>query len=235
MIKAVLFDLYRTLIDIRTDEHDPFVYSTLSCFLSYLRVKIDPEALEAVYFEEVKRTLDQSPETHPEIDVFRIFEGIMERYGRGRYSADTVRDTAMLYRSLTMRQFGLFPRVPDVLSQLRESYRIGLVTDAQWVYAEPEMAMLDLPRFFDVVVISSRTGFKKPDRRMFTNAMDTMQVSPEDSVYVGDNPDRDLRGAKAAGMRCILFNGEHKSYDGLWPDAVFGEYGELGEIVRSMS
>ena len=35
MKKAVVFDLYGTLIDIRTDEDDPWVYQTLSRFLSY--------------------------------------------------------------------------------------------------------------------------------------------------------------------------------------------------------
>ncbi len=235
MINTVLFDLYRTLIDIQTDEHDPFVYEALSRYLSYHLVRVDADRLRTVFFGEIERMLRESCEPHPEIDVYRIFGTIMERFGTGGdYGREIVRDTARLYRSLTMRRFGLFPQVPETLSALKESYRLGLVSDAQWVYADPEMAMLDLDRFFEVTVISSRLGFKKPDPRMFRIALERLHTEPGQAVYVGDNPDRDLRGAKAAGMRCILFNCEYREYDGLWPDGVFGEYGELCGIIETV-
>jgi putative hydrolase of the HAD superfamily len=209
MLKAVLFDLYRTLIDITTDEGDPAVYEKLAHFLSYHRLKIDPGELQSALREGVERTMAESGEMHPETDVFKVFGEILARYGGKKFHPAVVMDVAVLYRSLTMCHFVLFPGVIKTLPVLRQRYGLGLVSDAQWVYAGPEIAMLGLDRFFGVKVISSLLGFKKPDPRMFSLALEKLDSDPGSSVYIGDDPERDLAGARAAGMRCLLFAGGH--------------------------
>jgi putative hydrolase of the HAD superfamily len=209
MLNTVLFDLYRTLIDITTDEGDPAVYEGLARFLAYHNVRIDPGALQSALREGMERTMAESGEMHPETDVFRVFGEILARYGGKEFHPAVVTDAAMLYRSLTMRHFGLFTGVADVLSVLREQYALGLVSDAQWVYAAPELAMCGLDRFFGATVISSLLGFRKPDPRMFALALEKLGAVPGSSVYIGDDPERDLAGARAAGMRCILFKSRH--------------------------
>ena len=171
MIKALFFDLYGTLIDIRTDENDLWVYETLSRYLSYHSVDIRPEELKKVYFGEIEQSLRQSRQMYPEIDVYKIFFKIMYKYGNRRYSKSIVVDIAMLFRSLTMRQFGVFARLYDALASINEKYKTGLISDAQWVFTEPEIAMLGLDRFFKFSILSSRFGFKKPDTRLFTMAL----------------------------------------------------------------
>ena len=74
------------------------------------------------------------------------------------------------------------------------------------------MAMLGLTPFFKFGVLSLRFGFKKPDVRLFDMAMKKIMINPEESVYIGDNPQKDLVGAKKAGMKFILFKSEFKPY-----------------------
>ena len=50
MIKALLFDLNGTLIDILTSESDETVYRVTANFLSYNEVQISPEKLKEEYF-----------------------------------------------------------------------------------------------------------------------------------------------------------------------------------------
>ena len=52
-----------------------------------------------------------------------------------------------------------------------------------------------------------------------------------DAVYVGDNPYRDLPGAKNAGMDFVLSGSEQKEYNGLKPDACFYDYSELEDLI----
>ena len=56
-IKALIFDLYGTLVNIRTDEQDPALYWELSKFLSYSHVFIPPDELKDEYLKGVKRSL----------------------------------------------------------------------------------------------------------------------------------------------------------------------------------
>ena len=234
MKKGIFFDLYGTLIDILTDEGDPWVYSTLSRYLSYRDIKIAPKELRKIYFEDIQSQLKLSNETFPEVDVYKIFSTMLHRYGNKTYSKSAIVDTAVLFRSLTMRRFEVFQGVYEVLASLAKKYELALISDAQWTFAEPEMAMLGLTRFFKFRILSSRFGFKKPDVRLFDMAMKKLMIKPEESVYIGDNPPKDLVGAKKAGMTFILFRSEFKPYNDFQPDRQFNDYSELSNIVEEM-
>jgi putative hydrolase of the HAD superfamily len=232
MKKGIFFDLYGTLINILTDEYDPWVYSTLSRYLSYRGIKIEPKELKKTYFEDIQSQLKQSNESYPEADVYSIFSNMMHRYGNKSYSKSAIEDTAVLFRSLTMRRFEVFQGVYEVLMSLAEKYELALISDAQWVFTEPEMAMLGLTQFFKFTILSSRFGFKKPDVRLFDIAMKRLMIKPEESVYIGDNPPKDLIGAKKAGMKFILFRSEYKPNNDFQPDGQFNDYSELSKIIE---
>ena len=245
---AVFFDLYGTLINIRTDEEDGGVYAALSEYLAYFRVWISPEELHQQYRGRVRAALAQRAGHHPEVDVYEVFRDLTSAYrapldppGTGRppdrWPADPdglAVSVAVLFRALTRRSFEVFPGVPQVLDRLRAQYRLGLISDAQWVFTDPELEMTDLSRFFPVRVLSSRVGIKKPDRRIFDEAMRALGATPEQSVYVGDNLERDLVGAKSAGMRCVIFGAAGVEVNGLRPDACFQSYTDLEPILDAM-
>lgn len=232
--RAVFFDLYGTLVDIQTDETNPHVFSELSRFLSYYLVKAAPEELERAYLSSVKEALTRSGELYPEADVFDIFRGIMTKYGRGPYTRQMVIAACTLFRSLSLLRFGAFEGVYDTLRMLSGDYKLALISDAQWVFSEPELEMLGLRRFFKERIFSSKIGFKKPDIRMFQFAMRKAGVRPEDSIYVGDNPEKDLTGAKRSGMKCVLFRAPEIALNGFKPEHRFDRYAELEEIVKEL-
>src|SRR4030042_5014153 len=234
MISAIFFYLYGTLIDIRTDEHDPWVYSFLSQYLSYHSVKVSPEELKEAYFNEIRRHFEQSEEEYPEVNVSEIFHEIMLKNGNTKYAKAVFRDTALLFRSLTMRHFCLFPSVTDTLTRLAEGYQMAIISDAQWIFAGPEIEMLGLDRFFKHRIFSSRLGFKKPDVRLFELAMKKLGVKPEESIYICDNPQRALVGAKRAGMKCILFRSECLEYSDLIAEGCFFDYSVLENILNAI-
>jgi putative hydrolase of the HAD superfamily len=96
------------------------------------------------------------------------------------------------------------------------------------------MEMLGLDRFFNLRILSSRFGFKKPDVRLFTTAMGKFGVMPEESLYIGDNLQKDLLGAKRAGMRFIFFGQEFQQYNDLKPDGGFRDYSELERVISEI-
>ncbi len=231
---AVLFDLYGTLIDIETNEEDPSVYAALSRYVSYYQVKIGPEDLKAAYFGEVSLRL--RADAHREVDVHEIFDGIIERHvEEGKKCPQGLALSAtVLFRSLSMRRFGLFPGVRGFLEAVSDNFLTALVSDAQWAFAEPELLMLDLDRYFQCRILSSRIGHKKPDPRPFEAAMKELGAVPEECIYIGDSPERDLMGAKNAGIRCVLFGKGSGPFGGLSPDATFSRYEELYSILARM-
>ena len=67
-------------------------------------------------------------------------------------------------------------------------------------------ARLGLARFFDTIVDSTEVGIEKPDVRIFEHALREMKVAAAEAVYVGDVFKVDVLGARAAGLRPILFD-----------------------------
>ena len=234
MTKAIFFDLYGTLIDIKTDEQDLWVYAILSRHLQYHLVQVGAEELKEVYFGEIEQQFRKSREVYPEVDVYKIFSIIMNKYGNRWYPKSVIVDTAMLFRSLAIRRFGLFPYLFETLIQLEGQYKIAIISDAQWVFAEPEMEMLGLDRFFQQRILSSHYGYKKPDMRLFQTAMKKLRVKPEESIYIGDNLRKDLVGAKKAGIQFIYFGQEIQEYNGFKADGVFSDYFELGRVIADL-
>lgn len=234
MKRAIFFDLYGTLIDIRTDEHDYWVYETLSRYLAYHSVNVAPDELKSAYFEGIRQCLNQSRETYPEVNVYKIFLDIMSNFSKKKYTKSVIVGIAMLYRSLTIRQFGVFEGLYDVLTSLNGKFRTAIISDAQWVFAEPEIAILGLDQFIKLRILSSRYGFKKPDVRLFHIAAAKLGVAPEESIYIGDNIYKDLPGARNSGMKFILHGSDLRDYNGLQPDGCFNHYSELEKIIREM-
>jgi len=55
----------------------------------------------------------------------------------------------------------------------------------------------------DLVWLPSDAGAVKPDPRIFTSALAELGVPPERALAVGNDPERDLAGARAAGVRAV--------------------------------
>jgi putative hydrolase of the HAD superfamily len=99
----------------------------------------------------------------------------------------------------------LFPESLPLLHELRASgHRLGLLTNGTESQQLDKLARTGLADAFDVVCVSERIGFQKPDVRAFHTLAGQLGVDPTDCLFVGDDPERDVAGARAAGMRAVL-------------------------------
>lgn len=109
-----------------------------------------------------------------------------------------------------------FPGSRDLLDELRSrGYRLGLLTNGDAGQQRDKLDRTGLGDAFDVVHASGRTGLQKPDERAFTGIARTLGVAPSACLFVGDDPERDVAGARRAGMRGLLVD-----RDATGPDAV---------------
>ena len=96
-----------------------------------------------------------------------------------------------------------FPDTVPTLKALRDrGVRIGVVSDTGFDL-RPAMELLGLSPFVETVVMSFQHGVCKPAATMFLTACRQLQVEPERTLMVGDNPLTDS-GAVAAGMHVFL-------------------------------
>lgn len=105
-----------------------------------------------------------------------------------------------------------FPEVPAVLERLASAVPLGLVTDGDVELQEAKIEASGLRSRFSAVLCSDRLGrsHRKPDPAPFLQVLGMLGVRPEQAVFVGDHPVKDIGGAKGVGMAAIrVHRGEH--------------------------
>jgi len=99
----------------------------------------------------------------------------------------------------------LFPEVRKVIERLRADYLLALITDGHAQVQRRKVRKLGLDRMIDCIVIADDYGRShwKPDPLPFEVACSKLGVLPAESVMVGDNPERDIRGARLLKMKSV--------------------------------
>ncbi|MFY9268878.1 MAG: HAD-IIIA family hydrolase [Candidatus Manganitrophaceae bacterium] len=100
--------------------------------------------------------------------------------------------------------WSLFPETMEVLDRLySKGYSLGVISNFD-SRLEGVLRSLNLLHFFKTLTFSSREGVAKPSPEIFKRALKEGQLSPGESIYVGDSPHHDIEGAQAVGMKVFL-------------------------------
>jgi putative hydrolase of the HAD superfamily len=236
-VKAVIFDIYNTLLDNDTDEKRQDTYRFLSLWLSYHGVRIDAADLRSLYLEICNDEISKSNEPYPDIDIRTVFSGIITaRGGPDPPPEAMVAEMALLFRILTTNHLYPFPGVIAMLDALKGKAILGIASNAQRLFTIPELGKFGLIDYFDAMVFSSDLGIAKPSPMIFSEALKTLSVAPEAAVYVGDNLVADIAGAQQVGMKAIWINraGQDHVKSGIEPDFIVPEEVALTEMLLSM-
>jgi putative hydrolase of the HAD superfamily len=90
----------------------------------------------------------------------------------------------------------------NTLEALRAAGKtLAVVTNGPVEWQSRKLRTLGLAGYFDHVLISEAEGISKPDARIFERALARCGVAPHEAMFVGDHPEIDISGARAAGMR----------------------------------
>lgn len=102
--------------------------------------------------------------------------------------------------------WALFPEAVETLSVLKERRLILAVISNFDSRLLGILEGLGISSCFDSILISSRVGHAKPAPEIFHAALETHQLKPEESLHVGDSPEKDAAGARAAGLTGVLLD-----------------------------
>jgi putative hydrolase of the HAD superfamily len=91
----------------------------------------------------------------------------------------------------------------DFMRSLRPAIKVGLISNA-WSGLRAWIINKKFDDAFDEMVISSEIGIAKPDARIYRQALEKLNIRPEEAVFVDDMPDN-IEAAKALGMHGVAF------------------------------
>jgi putative hydrolase of the HAD superfamily len=129
---------------------------------------------------------------------------------------------------LARNEVALFEGVLHALKALHGVYRMGAVTNGN-----ADIHHIGIGQYFDFVVTAAEAGAAKPDARIFQMALAKGGVCAHETVHVGDDPERDVIGAGAVGMRTVWINPRQRAWEaGKSPDAVISCVAQLNAVLE---
>lgn len=137
---------------------------------------------------------------------------------------------------------GLLPGARDGVRYLKErGLYIALISDTAFSPGSILRELMErdgIARYFDAYIFSDETGVAKPHPEAFRLALAGAGARPEEAFHVGDIERTDIRGARAAGMKAVLYMGDehpHKYVEETTEaDATMTHWSEIGTIVENL-
>lgn len=124
-------------------------------------------------------------------------------------SNSVIESAVRIHQQEVRKKFRLFADVTDTLDILMQAgLQMALITNGPSDLQRIKLEVLELERWFCAIVISGEVGIAKPDASIFAIAMRKMRAQPKDVWHIGDNPDTDVAGARAAGLTAVWLNRE---------------------------
>ena len=242
-VRAILFDFGHTLVDFqRTQEALHAAYEQIRARIEAVAYMEVPELLDLV--ERVAGGVDRLvAESYEQRRMEEVAQAEMFRQALSGIGFDLPDDViehiVALDHSAYSNSITVEPEVLAALDELRRAgYRMGLVSN---ISLRPDLMRADLERmglaqYLDATVFSSEVGVRKPDPRIFQEALDRLRVEPPETVFVGDRLYDDVSGAQAVGMRSVLTRQFRQEDDPEYaPDAMIVHLSELPKALGRMA
>lgn len=207
MYRNIIFDLYGTLIDLRTDEGNPAFWETLSLFLSYNGAPYESSELKEQYRRVVAQRLAENKQTkYPDTKIILALQQLYAQKGVSA-SDELLSHTVRLFRAASTEYLRLYPGVKELLQALRaEGKNLYILSNGQREFSVPELRYLGIFESFQALYSSADYGVCKPDVQFYNCLLKKEMLKAEDCLFVGNDDSTDILGAKAAGMDSVYLH-----------------------------
>lgn len=105
-------------------------------------------------------------------------------------------------------------RLAKMIRELKKQYKLFLISNGTGHQVERKITYLGLNyRDFDPRIYCYDQGWVKPEPAPFLAAIESLNMKPEEIVYIGDRQDVDIEGALAVGMKTVFVGGKSEKAD----------------------
>jgi len=238
-IKAVIFDFIGTLTNLRG--------YNLEASRAVSKMKLHRAIVKAGFTVDPKSFLEAYTQAHEKYRIIRyqklieVTNAVWISEALNNLGYETTPDEPRVKTAINisfkdyLNSLELRPCAKSILKKLSTNYKLGLVSNftyAPVIYAG--LRKLGINQFFNAVLVSDEVGWRKPHPKIFNQALKRLKVSARETIYVGDSPLEDIKGAKSTGMKTIFVPSQFYSFENLYesrekPDMIVKDICELHE------
>ncbi len=223
-VEVVFFDLFLTLVqtvdELGDKEHE------------YLGISSD-EWTSSSQNPVIYSKRATSKTMTPEEIIIDILEGLSLEYDSEMVNELSKRRINRFHKAVTEVE----DEILEVLDFLKEKgIKLCLISNCDVIDVRSWNQSI-LSKYFDHAIFSYQVGYIKPSREIYEIALETMEVTPDKCVFIGDGGSNELIGAKKMGMKTILTQHfKNMRYDNYvcsmeYIDYTVNDFGEIKSII----
>lgn len=127
-----------------------------------------------------------------------------------------------------------FPNLIIMLEILRSNNLVlGMITNGKGQFQIDNIRALGIEKYFKTILVSEWEGLKKPDPQIFKRALEQLNVSPSESIFVGDHPKNDVQAAQNIGMVGIWK--KDMQWNNVDADFILDDLSEISLIIEKLT
>jgi putative hydrolase of the HAD superfamily len=212
-LKAVLFDLGDTLLhlDDNKNVNDIFMlgHQAMRDYLVGEGIDVGLKEIMKVSNGIYDVYIPFSVKSFIELKQPLIYSAILYQLGIADYANEELIAGAInSFHGPLVENYQIYEEVKGVLSELKNrKLKLGLISNNySTTYFFRLLQKFDLNKYFNAKVVSSEIGIRKPHKDIFFQCLKMLNVTSENSMFVGDLLRKDIQGAKNAGMKSVWIN-----------------------------
>jgi 2-haloalkanoic acid dehalogenase type II len=206
-IRAICFDLDNTLWDI-----EPVLIRAERILADWLKARYPriPERFSpADLFTVREALLREQPHQAHDLSYLRR-ETLARAAAEVGYQRDIAHEAFALWHA-ARNQLQPYAEVVPALELLKRRFRLATLSNGN-----ADLSVIGLAHHFEVSLSAGALGCAKPDPRAYAGVADSLTLKPAEILFVGDEPNADVVGPRAAGMQTVWVNRGGV----VWPDAL---------------
>ncbi|TFF63449.1 MAG: TIGR02253 family HAD-type hydrolase [Promethearchaeota archaeon] len=151
----------------------------------------------------------------------------------------------MAYHGTKIESIRLYEDVKPLLEKIKQTdLKIAIITDGIIIKQYEKILHLGIDHLIDLVVISDEIGIKKPNKHLFEYCLRKANVTSEETIYVGDRLDMDIKPALELGIYGVYIHrgGKHDfKLEGrkkplvIQPDYEISDMSELLDVIEEIN
>jgi putative hydrolase of the HAD superfamily len=219
VFKAIFFDAAGTLIYLPKSVGHHYALIGKRVGLALEATALD-QAFTACWKQMPTRPAIEGPREDDDCGLWRaLVDRVIERVAPTTRELD--RDAFFEVAYSHFAEAGVwehYPEVIEVLETLRPRFDLAVISNfdgrLRMIFEH-----LGVSKFFSHVFLSSELGADKPDPEIFHRALRLSGTRPNETLHVGDDPERDWKGATQAGLSIFQLERPRNSLRDLLPVA----------------
>ncbi len=136
------------------------------------------------------------------VSIAEFWKDVLRKLRINQTSTQFIRELEEVRSHYSATIFKLYDGASRVLSTLQEQYHLALVSNCA-IGTTDVIGALGIADCFEAMILSYEVGVRKPERRIYLEALGRLELEPHVCIFVADEIS-DLEGAREVGLKTML-------------------------------